>query len=218
MGPDTKFDRFIDPTEKDQLYDVIADGLVDVMWNNIFYVSSLNGPAVTTIDASERFDISTREGDTSSGKYLDIESPARFRCHFYFNGTDSLDSTTYIASHGTATTGIPGSTITADTIEFAGLKVVDGDVSIVCQDFRGTTEKLLVQKIVDDTTYKLEIIFNPRESATFYLNDEYMGAISQNIPSNIKAVTLFPLMVSITRGGGTNKKVTIESYEYIQNR
>lgn len=213
-----KIDRFIEPTEKDQLSDIIADSLIDLLWRNIFYVANLNGPAVTTTSASEEFNLNTREGDTSSGKYLSIENAARFRCHFYFNSTDALDATTYIASHGTATTSSPGSTITASTIEFAGLKVVNGDVSLVCQNADGTTTQPIVQRIVDDTTYKLEIIFNPKQNAEFYLDGVFVGAIANNLPGNASAVTTLPLMVSIKRGASTNRKVTIESYEYIQKK
>lgn len=202
----------------DNFNDYIRDYILDIIWKNLFFVSSLDGPSVTTTSASEKFDSGTRQSDTSSGKFLSLDRQSRFRAHFYFNGTDSLDSTTYIGTCGTATTDTGLTSINQNEMEYIALKIDDGTVTLESKSQNGNTSKSMGIIINDNTTYVLEVVYSPGERAEFFLNNDYIGAITDNLPTGIDMVTFFPLMVSITRGASTNRTVTIESWEFIQNR
>ena len=47
----------MDPTEKDQLFDVISEGIIDILWNKIFYLSSFSTQSVTTSNSTENLTI-----------------------------------------------------------------------------------------------------------------------------------------------------------------
>ena len=210
--------RFMDPVVKDEFFELTADRVLDILWDKVFFVSSMNGPAVTTTSASEKFDINTREADTSGQKYLSIDSSARFRCHFYFTGTDSFDSTTYIGSHGASTLDSGITSINQEEMQYLALKIDASKLSIVGKNFGGTTQKDLNITIEDDSTHTLEINYFPKERADFLLDNETIGSITESLPSNLDILTVFPLLVSITRIGSINRSVTVESWEYIQER
>lgn len=217
-GQSTHLSKFSAPYDIDDYREIDSDYFREALWNSVFYHSSFNGPAVTTTSSSELFSASTREGDTSSGKFLRTDLPSKFRCHFYFNGTDSLDSTTYIGSFGTSTLDTGISTINQSDMEYSALKVVNGDVSVVCKNGNKTTIRATGERIVDSTTYVLEMQYYPNERIDFFLNDRPLGSITDALPINANVITYFPLMISIKRGSSTNRKVTVENWEFIQDR
>lgn len=210
--------RFLKPEQKQEFGVLMSEQVGDVFWNDVFYISSMNGPAAETTSSSELFSGSTREADTSSGKFLTYDTDSKFRCHFYFNGTDALDATAYIGTVGTSTLDSGISSINQSDMEYVALKVYNGNVFITAKSSDGTTELETEKRIIDDTTYKLEIKYVPNEYAEFFFDDESIGAITQNLPKGENAITFFPLMVSIQRSSGTDRKVTVESWEFLQTR
>lgn len=205
------------PIEEIDSYKKLAlDTMMDTLWERVFYVSSMDGPAVTTTSSAELFSGATRQSDTSSGKFLSVRRPCKFRCLFYFNGTDATDSTAYIGTAGTSTTDTGITSINQDGMEYAALKIEDGAVTIKTRSASGFTEKATGRTITDDTTYILEINFSPNERADFFLDNDYLGSITDFIPGESVYKTFFPMMVSLKRSSGTNTKVTVESWEFIQ--
>lgn len=203
---------------KDVFNNITSEKIQDILWYNIFFTSSMNGPAATTTSASELFTLLTREADTSGSEYLSEKRVSKFRCLFYFNGTDALDSTAYIGSMGTFNDSTGLTSINQAGMEYLALKSVNGTVTIVGKNESDTTEKSTNVRITDDTTYILEIHFFPKERADFYIDGTFVGSITESLPKQKDVVTFLPLMVSITRGGATNRTVTVESWEFIQSR
>ena len=210
--------KFSPIEEIDDFVELSGDYLADTLWNKVFYHSSFSGPAAETTSASELFSGSTRESDTSGKKYLSPERVSKFRCHFYFNTTDSFDSTTYIGSFGTFTSDTGLTSINQTGVEYIALKVDDSNLSLVSKNANGNGSNLIPQTITNDDTHVLEMHFFPRERVDFYLDLEYVGSISEFLPTELDVVTYMPLMLSIQRQSAINRKVTIESWEFIQSR
>lgn len=208
----------ISPEQRQVLEEAVRDSVIDIFWNRIYYTNTMNGPSVSTSGASEKFDTATREADTSSGKFLRSDKESKFRCLFYFNSIDATDSTTYIGSMGAATTDTGLTSINQDEVSYVALKVVNGVCSIVSKNPKGTSSKEIKTLITDDTTYTLEIDYFPREKIDFTIDGEVVGTIVDRLPPVKDVVTFFPLMVSITRTGSTDRTVTVESWEFIQQK
>lgn len=213
-----KVDRYLNSDSQDQLRELIKERIQDIAWEDFIHFSSLDGPAVQTTSSAEKFDTATRQADTSSQKFLTSKAESRFRCHFYFNGTDSLNSTTYIGSFGTATTDLSITSINQEEMEYTALYIQNGEVYLKQKNSEKTVEKKVGIQISDDTTQTLEMRYYPRERVDFFLNNVFIGAMTEAMPSSQDVVTYFPLLVSIKRAASTNRKVTVESYEFLQGR
>jgi hypothetical protein len=210
--------RDMNAQTKDVFKELMKDIIFDLVWDEVFYISSMDGPAATTTSASELFSSATRQADTSAESFLSTDRISKFRCHFYFNGTDVTDCTAYIGSMGTATTDTGITSINQTGMEYLAIKVTNGVVTLVSKSHLGSKEKSTQYTITDDTTYRLDINYFPRERAEFYINGKFVGGMTEYLPGQPNIVTFFPLMVSITRGGATNRNVTVESWEFIQER
>lgn len=210
--------RDMDAQTKDVLRDIFKDFIVDLVWDEIFYISSMDGPAAETTSASELFNTSTRQADTSAESFLSTDRVSKFRCHFYFNGTDATDCTAYIGTVGTSTTDTGITSINQSGMEYLAIKITNGVVTLESKSHIGSKSKPTQYRITDDTTYRLDINYFPRERAEFYINGKFVGGITEYLPGQPNIATFFPLMVSIIRGGSTNRKVTVESWEFIQER
>lgn len=217
----SSLNKFSDFSELRDFNEVTGDYIADTLWNKVFYTNSMDGPAVTTTSSSELFSIATRQADTSRGRYLAPLRESRFRCAFYFeSAVGAADCTAYIGSMGSSTLDSGITSINQSEMEYIAFKITNGVVTLNSKNLDGKK----VQKSISLATpnwsqqHSLEILYFARERADFYFDNQYVGSISEVLPSGVDSLTYFPLMVSLTRSGGTNRTVTVESWEFLQTR
>lgn len=210
-----KFDRFIDPTEKDQLFDVVSEGIIDIMWNKIFYLSSFATQSVTTSSSTE--DLTAREPDTSENVYLAPDQDSRLRISFYLN-TGQTNSIVYIGL-GTSSSQSAPTAIASPNNSFAGVKIVQSIVNMASYNGETDTEKLIVtqEAITDNTTHLIEFRYATGQSVVVFIDNKRIGEIA--VPQDFakKTQVFYPYITSVSSVSGS-VNMTLESYEFIQNR
>lgn len=207
---------FDNPSYRQEFSELSSDFIMNVFWNKVFYYSTLDGPATTTTNNNEVFTLATRQALTYNQLYRYSDRPCRFRASVYFNA-DGDQTQTYIGTGGTSTLETGITSINQEEMEYVAVYFEEGNVKIKAKNFDGTTEKETQFTIDDsDKTYLVEIDYYPKERADFYLDKEYLGSITENLPTGVDAITYFPFMVSLQRISATNKTFTVEAYEFIQ--
>jgi len=197
--------------------DAVADEISNILWNNISFTSSFATASITTTSPSttELLDANGRESDTSQGRRFKPNRPSKFRCSFYLDfGTSQ--STIYIASPAVMSTATIGTSITESTKSFVGIKIVAGAVSASSSVAGVITNIATGITILEDITNVLEIQYYITH-ATILFN----GAVIGDISCNLLATTLetfLPFLITIKSGNGNTTNLTMESFEFIQNR
>ena len=202
--------------KQDSNREIINNKIADSLWRNIFYTSAFTPFTVIVSSGTEE---NERYQDSTSTRFLSVDQPSKFRCTFYFGGTGyGAGATAYITTmHVRTGLSVP---ILSNGAEFVGLKIVNNQVYLCSYKNINTSEKLIDIKktIVLDETVVLEIRFSPRERADFYINNEYVGTISENLPSNNAPLIFFPFFCSMKRSDSLDHKLNIEYFEFIQDR
>lgn len=216
-----KFDRFLDPTEKQELSEVISDNLINILWDSVYYIASNlssgvpdTGFATSTSERNDAFDV-----DTSEGKFLSPDRDCRFRVNFYL-GSGATKQVTYICSPATNSGfGSPVPMEATAAVGYVGIKIFDGRVHLVTKNLGSIKEKLVPTSKVftDDTTHVLEILYRP-SSSDIYIDGDYLGSISNNLKDGNTVKSFYPFLTSIKSSDGTAVNMTIEGYEFAQTR
>lgn len=218
-GKNQRISRFSSPEEKSDLLEVIRDAISDVLWDEIYYVSSFEASFKDTTSTSEQVDV--KEVDTSEGRQFNPNRPSRFRINFYLE--DGFDtSTVYILSPAVSTdptfaTGVPVST--NDFLSYAGVKIVSGRVFLVAKPYGGGPEvtKSTNFSITGSTTNTLEFNYRPNQSTDVFYNKELIGTIkTPRISPNVPFYTFYPYLTSIKSNTGALVNITVESFEFLQ--
>ena len=72
---DQAITRYMDPVEKDQLFELVEDRFADLLWDKVFYVSQVD-PAGSALSSGQTY----ADSDTTNGLLLSTKNPSRFRC------------------------------------------------------------------------------------------------------------------------------------------
>lgn len=197
--------------------EMVNDKIMDSVWNNFFYTSAFTPFTLIVTTDTEGIE---RLRDTSGNLFLSTDRPSKFRCSFYFGNTGyGAGCTAYITTMHvrTAVGTVP---ILSNGAEFVGLKIVNNLIYLCTYDNKTGNEKLINtnKTIVLDETVLLEINFYPQERADFYINNKYIGTITQNLPSNNNPIIFYPILCSLKRSDALSHNLNIDYYEFIQER
>lgn len=214
-----QIDKFSSDEIKDGVRDIVNDKIADSVWDGFFYHSGItpfgNISSVGNAEDFDRFRISAEESNT-----LSVARPSKMRVAFYFDdgATGGEGCTTYITTCHTRNTTTP---ILSSVAEFVGFKIDDGVFYIMSYN-RGLSKTSKTSITVSGrTSYLCEIRYFPRERADFFIDKEYVGSISQYLPSTVSFDTSYvfnTLYISVQgTDGGTHDLVT-DYYEFIQDR
>lgn len=215
----TNINRYISTVDKNIITDSIEDGIHDILWDKIFYVSSFASASITTT-TTELLDANGRESDTSQGRKFTPYRQSRFKCSFYLN-SNIAKGVFYITSPAVSKSASIGTAIVDADKSFVGIKIVGsvggGAVNLV-HSINGTeTTKATSANIVDAKTNILEIDYYISHFTVFF-----NGVSIGDMPSTISTVstfeTFFPFLTSVGSTDGTSVNLTIEAFEFLQKR
>lgn len=207
--------RDISIEQQDSIREIIADSIINILWDKVFYLSSFAAESVTTSSSTE--DVTAKEVDTSEGKKFDPSLDSRYRVNFYVN-TGQTNITAYICSPATNTTFTTDVPIAdSDNISYVGIKIT-GTIVYLVSKTKGQTEKLVRtnKTITDNTTHTLEIFYRP-VSSDIYFDNELIGSISNNLLTNGEMSTFYPYLTSVKSSSGS-VNLTLENYEFAQKK
>ena len=215
MDNDRQFDRFLSPTEKDQLFEIVSEGLFDILWNKVFFLSSFATTSVTTSSSTE--DLTARAPETSENKYLSPKEKSRLRISFYLN-TGQTNSIVYIGL-GTSSSQSAPTAIASTTNSFAGVKIDQSIIKLAAYNGETDVETLInsTKTITDNTTHVIEFRYAPGQSVEVLFNNERIGEIAVPYDFAKKTEVFFPYITSVSSVSGS-VNFTLESYEFIQER
>jgi hypothetical protein len=214
-----QIDKFSSDEIKDGVLEVVNDKVADSVWEGFFYHSGITpmGTISSVADAEDfdRFRISVGESNT-----LSVLRPTKMRVAFYFDdGTVGGEGcTAYITTAHTRNTTTP---ILATNAEFVGFKIVDGEFYIMSYN-RGQSKISKTNITVSGTTsYLCEIRYYPRERADFFIDDKYVGSISQHLPITTSFDSTYvynTLYISVKGSDSGTHDLVVDYYEFIQDR
>ena len=201
--------------ELDVTREVLFETISDILWDRIFYLSSFSTQTVTTSSSTE--DLTIRASDTSENTYLSPDKESRMRLTFYLN-SGQQNAICYLGMASSTSLSAPTS-VTDSTISFAGVRIQDTEISLFTHN--GTLnqqEAILTQEtITDNTTHLIEFRVIPKQYTEVIFNGTIIGQIKTPDDYLSKTSTFFPYITSISSSGGS-VNLTVESYEFLQNR
>lgn len=213
--------KFSDVDEIQDFSELTSEYILDSIWQNVTFFSTLDGPVVTTTNNDEVFNGASRQALTSNTVFRYSDKACRLRANFYLgtSGSNDLDDLNlYIGTGGTSTLETGITSINQSEMEYVAFVINEGQVKIASKNLVGSTEKETQYYIDDGATYSVEIRYYPGERADFFLNDNFLGGITETLPTAINCPTYFPFMTSLQRVSATNKSATIEFWEFIQQK
>lgn len=203
-----QFDRFISPIERDQLFEIIKDGVSELVWNKFFYVSAAD-PAGSALTAGQAYS----DSETNEQITLSILKPSKFRCVFNLLAYNT-GGTAYITSHHVRPVNV-GYNIGESDGEWCGFKIDSEGLTAMNFKLGKTTEVLIKDDLATGDDMILEIQFFPRERADFYLNGVLRASISDNLPSDASLEIYAWHFSEVLSGGST---LDIQRVEFLQDR
>lgn len=217
-----KFSKLSSPDEKKNnsraVYETLSDFFFDqaILVTTVFSEISDGGTTSTTYQGASRVT------DTSEGRYLDVGKRSRFRTSFYASNPDSLDA--YILSPAVYDSFSSLNTISSMNIlrSYVGIRILNGSIYAVVKE-SGKTEKRYPTNFSfsgtgDSDTYTLEMIHNVT-STEIYINDEPVGTYPSDMQSGFNSTkTVLPLLAPGRSTDGSNINLTLEHFQFIQDR
>lgn len=192
------------------------DNLVDSLWDKFLLLSEITVFTVTSATTTENIE---RHRFTAAVSELNPGKSGRFRCSFYFGSTGlGENAQAYITSFHTRTSTTAPVAINEGVNEYIGIKIVDNAVSLVT--YSNSIETLYsTSKVLEgNTTYTLEIFFDPSGQATFLLDKENIGVIRTGINLTVDAPIYYPIFCSIKSLDGVSHSLNIEYFQFLQER
>jgi len=197
--------------------------------SNFFFdeVNLLNSPDTAVSSAAGSPNTSTtvfttgiRVPDTARGLYMRPDKKSRLRTMFYVNeGATSMEG--YILSPAVypSQVGISGGISSMSVLSsYVGIKILEGAVHLVSY-FSGRERTILTDfRITDSTTHVLDIIYTIT-SALIIIDGKRLGRISCNLLETIDSPeTFFPIVAPVRSTNGTGVRMSIEGYQFLQDR
>jgi len=207
-GFDGQFNRFLTPTEKDQLFEIIKDGISDLVWNKFFYISVAE-PTVSALTSGQSYS----DEETNNQTTLSILKPSKFRCVFNLLAYNP-GGTAYITTNHIRPVNVSYN-IGENDGAWSGFKIDTNGLSAMNFNKGFSTEIVIDSDLTTGDDMVLEIQFFPRERADFYLNGEKRASIADNLPSD-ESLEIYSWHFSEVLSGGST--LDIQRVEFLQDR
>jgi hypothetical protein len=205
-----------DVTLRDTIRQIINENIENIMWNNIFYLSSFATASITATDTVEVLDSNGREADTSAGLRFQPTIDSRFKMTFYIN-EGFTKTNIYIAAPGVSKSASTPTAIIDANQSWVGVKFVAGTMYLVSSTAGSETSTVTSVSITDNTTHTLEIRYLLTHTE-FYFDNEYVGDIECDLTSPGSFEVFWPFITSVASQDTTDVNLTIESFEFLQKR
>lgn len=201
-----QFTRFISPTEKDQLYELVSDRIEDLVWNQFFYIAQAD-PVGSALTAGQAYS----DSETNEQITLSINKESRFRCVFNLLAYNSGDA--YITTNHVRPVDV-GYNIPKNTGQWTGFKISSTGIYAVNYNKGKSSEIKVVKSPKTGDDYLLEIRFFPRERADYFVNGKKVASISENLPSD-DSLEIFAFHFTEVRTSGST--LDIQRIEFLQS-
>lgn len=211
--------RYLDNSSKDIIENIISDRILDVVWNDYFYISYLFGDILRLSTAGTGTSAITSDGllvtlsttatDTASAtltfdttRILSLAKESRFRVITKVSDVSDV-TVTFYGTYGTT----DGVAILIDAGTIKGQTTGSG------------TTTLNISTVADNTYVTLEYRYYPGNRVDFYVNDKLEGTITTNLPRITNtAFDLFQVAADKTGITGASVLITTPFFEYLQRK
>lgn len=229
-----KFDRFLSPTEKDQLFDVISERLSDFIWDDYFYIheffDTTTGFTVSSSTSSVSFGIGGVDmiTGTSSGDHKEFgrqmpnentlishERQTYFRVNAFWGET--TNQTSYIRTLYDGPYGSLASLTDEQKYRSGiGFKVENGNLFGISQN-NGFETTTFLGTITADQSVQLELRYFDKQRVDFYVDKVFKASITDDLPtSSSNKVSIFEAYIQTDEAA--QKDLSVEYYEFLQKR
>lgn len=227
-----RISRFVDAKQKGEFGALMAQQVMDVVWNDYYYVfeilgsldahdygGSTNNPThagLLVTDAVSNDYVYDAYG-TGINKTFNYDKETRFRVAVRWEETGGTSGAvqnqlSYITTLDDATTIEGGG---GEDVSAVGFKAVDGTLYGVVKNGSETTVEL--GSIVYNTYYKLELVYYPNNRVDFYVDDKFVASITSALPvSADNGLAIYNTYIKTTEA--VAKTMVIDYFELMQKR
>jgi hypothetical protein len=202
------FDRNIEPQNKDILFEIIQDGISDLIWNKFFYISE-SDPVGSAISSGGAYS----DSETNDQATLSIKRPSKFRCVFNLLAYNT-GGTSYITSNHIRPVNFGYSVGDSDGA-WSGFKIDASGLSAVNFNKGEQSEILLETDLATGDDFIVEVQFYPRERTDFYINNVLRASLANNLPSDESLEIYSWQYYEVLSGGST---LDIQRVEFLQEK
>lgn len=197
--------------------EAVYEELTDYLFDRIILLNEAGLTTSTSITSTSNYGMALRIIDTSQGKSFRPDKKSRLRFNFYFNN-NAANIDAYILSPAMYPALTPAPTNVSQLNAYVGVKVFDGNVSLVAKDSGGERTVTTSFTIPDDSTHILDILYNVTY-AEIKIDGESLGSINCNLLEDLYDMqTFYPLIAPIRSQNGSAVQITSESYQFIQDK
>lgn len=193
-----------------------SKSLMDSLFDSVNMITS--STAVSgNVTSTTNFDVALRVIDSSKREFFTPNKPIRFRCSFYTSSY--LKSDFYILVPAIYNQQTPAPTQITDFSGYAGIRVLSGVVYGVSKGVGGTYSKVLSSApLITNDTFLLEMKYNVSNLEVF-INNQFIGTIPVRIGEDLYSFEIcYPVIAPIKSTDGTSVKLTMESYQVVQEK
>lgn len=197
--------RDISYEQQDAIREVVNDKLSDAVWNDFFYISKADpvGSVMTGGDV-------VRDGETNEQRSLSIKRESRLRV--VFNLLLLGTGTTYFTTaHVRPVDG--AYTIASTTGEWVAIKINGTKMYGVASRKGVQAQTVIKSDLATGDDYIVEIRFFPGERVDFYVDYEYAGTVSSNVPSDQTLEIYDWWYMEVTTG---TSQIDVQRLEFMQ--
>lgn len=211
--------KYSSKEEKKATGQIVFEAMSEALFDRINY---LNNPGLVTSTATtstSNYKTAMRVTDSSQGKYLKVDKPARFRGLFYVTGGAEAAEFNILSLSRYNIDSIAADIASFGNFDsFVGINVNRGRVSMV--SLSGNTTRLVKTNYIwrGTVTNQVEIFYNVN-SASCFINDEFVGSIDCDLQRKENDMNIiFPLFGPIRSLTGVSVNLNCENYQFIQEK
>lgn len=210
------------PEQKRDASKAVFEQLSDFFFNQVNFLPYPGRSTSGTVTSTSIYSAAIRVPDTAAGKHLRSDKRSRLRAVFYVEDGGAEEAEAYILSPCAyqATTSLSGGVSSMSAFHaYVGVKISRGVLSLVSKS-RGGEERLRSTniKLSGTTTYSIEIHYNIT-SAEIFIDGVSLSTIDTDFSDiTYSMITTFPLIAPIKSSDGTGVALTLENYQYMQDR
>lgn len=198
-------ERFSTLDKQDEIKEIIQDSIQSIVWDDFFYISAAD-PAGSAISSGGAYS----DSETNSQITLSILKESRFRC--VVNLLAYNDNPAYITTNHVRPVNVSYN-IGENDGQWTGFRIDSDGLKIVNFNEGASTSSLVKTDLATGTDLLLEINYFPRERADYYVDGEFVGSISSNLPSD-PTLEIFSWHFSEVSSGGST--LDIQRVEFLQ--
>lgn len=204
-------DRFLPVEQQDAIAEIIKDRINDIVWEDILYVTYITNQTASSNSTLGNTGISFVSAPLFTDKVIRHDRTTRFKASVSI-GTNT-NARFYV-------TTIDDTYVFGDKKSAVGFKL-QSNVIYGVSHAQGEESSVVIGEYEQNVGNILELRYFPRERVDFYINGEYRGSLSDNLPNTTSeglSVIDYCTVTSETVSSNNGGTIDVGYFEFMQKR